>query len=246
MRPPRRFEEGAVMESPPAKAVRPSLIFWFAWCILMFLTPWAQAGEQASLPYPMIYQIQLKAAILSRTYTNLHIYLQIKSTRPEVKNSDLSLYIDSKGGHIPVTLDSEGRFSVPMLQTLLDEKPSIVVNQPKGTMQFGWFVGLVLESVPTNGIRYADMMRPLKNVEAIRAEMMDGAPTLSLRGLKFIYPKETNGIAVIHAKSGDQTYKTDQTHTLVVPWNPNLMQENPRMSIPIPPEKIDVAEGDGK
>jgi hypothetical protein len=215
-------------------------------CALLFLPFLAPAAEQARLPYEMIYQIQQKAAALSQTYTNLHIYIRVNSTLPAVKNSDLSLYIDSKTGRIPVALDPDGRFAVPMLQTLLDEKASIVVNQPKGTMQFGWYVGLILESVPTNGIHYSDMMRPLKNVEAIRAEMLPGSTALSIRGMKFIYPKDKDATVTIRAKSGDRVFKTDPAHTLVIPWEPALQQENPQLSIPIPPEKIDVSESDQK
>jgi hypothetical protein len=218
------------------------------WLALFLLLPFlAAAADQAKLPYEMIYQIQEKAASVAQTYTNLHIFLRVRSTLPDVKNSDLHLYIDAKTGPILVTLDSDGRFILPMLPRLLEEKPPIVVNQPKGTMEFGWFVGLLLDHVPTNGIRYNDALQPLKDVEVIRGQMLPGSSTFSIRGLKFIYPADSPAAAVtIRAKSGDRVFKTDATHTLVIPWEPALQQENPILAIPVPPEKIDVANAPEK
>ena len=59
------------------------------------------------------------------------------STLPNVQIKDLSVYIDSKDGRIPITLNpSNGTFSLPMRESLVAEGAFIEVNQPKGTMNF--------------------------------------------------------------------------------------------------------------
>ena len=213
-------------------------------CALL-LWPWLlPAAETARLPYELIYRIQETEASLSRTFTNLEMRLQMSSALPEVGIRDLVVYIDSKEGRIPVALNpTNGSFSLPMRESLLAEGASIVANQPKGTMNFQWYVGLRVGEVPTNGARYRDLMRPLKALEVIRGEMekIPGSPPLTIFGLKLIYPPEKEAAVVIHAKSGDRVFKTDATHALVIPYEQALLEEDPVVSIPIPPEKVDVA-----
>jgi hypothetical protein len=214
---------------------------WLGICALVSLSCPLRAADQARLPYALIYQIQQKEASLALTYTNLQVFLRMKSSLPEVKVADLKVYIDSKDGPIPVALDPNGKFSVPMRDSLLAENPMILVNQPKGTMEFGWYVGLLVSETPTNGIRYSAMMRPLKDLEAIRSQMIPGISALSIHGLKLIYPRDKDGTIVIHAKAGDRTFKTDSAHELVIPWEQPLLEEDPPISLSSPPDKVDVA-----
>jgi hypothetical protein len=212
----------------------------FGICALLLLAGPLRAAEPARIPYEFIYQVQQREAALTRTYTNLIMYLRLKSSLPEVKTGDLKIYIDSKGGRIPVTLDTNGTFAVPMLESLLEEKAWLVSNQPKGTMNFNWYVGLVVSEVPTNGIHYGSLMRPLKDLEVIRSQMVPGLASPTNQALRLKYAKDKEGIVVIHAKSGDKVYKTDAAHTVAIPWEPALLEEDPEISIPIPPEKVDV------
>jgi hypothetical protein len=213
---------------------------------LLFLWPFLlPADEPARIPYELIYQIQKTEASLSLTFTNLSMYLAMSSTRPAVGFRDLRVYIDSKGGRIPVELNpTNGSFAVPMRDSLVAERAMLVANQPKGTMSFEWYVGLKIAKVPTNDAHYCELMQPLKDLEIIRAEMkkIPGSPDLAIYGLKLIYPLETDAGVVIHAKSGDRLIKTDRTHTLVIPYEPALLAEDPLVSIPIPPKKVDVAD----
>ena len=212
-----------------------------AFCSLLFLSLPLRAADQASLPYALIYQIQHREAGLALSHTNLQVFVRMKSSLPEVKIADLKVYIDSKGGPIPVALDTNGIFSVPMRDSLLAENPPILVNQPKGTMVFAWYVGLLVGETPTNGIRYSALMRPLKELEGIRAEMVPGVSSMTIRGLKLVWPKDQDGTIVVHAKAGDRTFKTDSAHELVIPWQPSLLEEDPPISLSSPPEKVDVA-----
>jgi hypothetical protein len=109
-----------------------------------------------------------------------------------------------------------------------------------------WYVGLKFGKAPTNSVHYGELMRPLKDLEVIRSEMkkIPGAPDLGIAGLKLFYPLEKEAAVVIHAKGGDRVIKTNPAHTLVIPWEPALLAEDPMVSIPIPPEKVDVANPD--
>ncbi len=218
-------------------------------CALLFWAFLLPAAEPARIPYELIYQMQKTQARLSLTFTNLYMYLGMFSTRPEVAIRDLIVYVDSKEGRIPVELNpTNGGFSLPMRDSLLAERPFLVVNQPKDTMCLGWFVGLKVLPIRSHSIHYGELMRPLKDVEIIRGEMkkIPGSPDLQIFGLKLIYPLEKEASVVVHAKSGDRLFKTDQTHALVIPYEPALLAEDPVVSIPTTPVKVDVADPPGE
>jgi hypothetical protein len=206
------------------------------------------AAEQARIPYELIYRIQMAQATLSRSFTNLVMDLRMKSTLPEVRIQDLTVYIDSKDGRIPVQLNpANGAFTVPMRDSLVAEGVWLVANQPKGTMNFQWFVGLKFGAMPTNGIRYRDLMQPLKDLEQVRAEMekIPGAPPLTIAGLKLIYPPDKETSVVVHAKGGNRVFKTNPAHAVVIPYEAALLEQNPVVSIPVTPTGVDVADPGG-
>jgi hypothetical protein len=76
-------------------------------------------------------------------------------------------------------------------------------------------------------------------------EKIPGAPPLTIYGLKLIYPPEKQAAVVVHARSGDRVFKTGASHALVIPYETALLEENPVVSIPMPPEKVDVADPGG-
>ena len=75
-------------------------------CGLLFWPLLLAAADQARIPYELIYRIQKTEATLSRSFTNLKMFLRMNSTLPEVRIRDLTVYIDTKAGHIPVPAQS--------------------------------------------------------------------------------------------------------------------------------------------
>jgi hypothetical protein len=218
-------------------------------CALFLLTPTARAEDQARLPYDLIYHMQKTEDTLALTFTNLTMFLRMTPTLPGVRTQDVTAYIDSKEGRIPVKLNpTNGNFTVPLRESLLAADTEIVVNQPKGTMRFQWYVGLENDQLPADGIHYRDLMRPLRAVEMIRDEMakIPGTPPLTILGLKMVYLKQKEAAIVVHARSGDRKFNTDESHTLVVPLEEALLSEDPVVSIPVPPERIVVANPDSE
>ena len=61
----------------------------------------------------------------------------MQSTLPDVKSSDLAVYIESKSGKIPVEVRTAGDFAVPMRDDLLAEDPWLITNQPRGHDETG-------------------------------------------------------------------------------------------------------------
>lgn len=206
------------------------------------------AADQARIPYELIYRIQKAQTTLRGSFTNLIMDLRMKSTLPEVRTQDLTVYIDSKDGRIPVQLNpANGAFTLPMQDSLVAEGAYIEVNQPKGTMNFQWFVGLKVAQLPTNGIRYRDLMQPLKDLEQVRIEMekIPGAPPLTIAGLKLLYPPDKETSVVVHAKGGNRVFKINPAHAVVIPYEAALLEQNPVVSIPVPPIGVDVADPGG-
>jgi hypothetical protein len=163
----------------------------------------------------------------------------MRSLLPGIKPEDLRVFIDSKDGPIIVKLDSGGNFSVPVSDSLLNENPWIMVNQPKGTMKLEWNVGVIVH--PSTAMHYRDLMHPLQEVQTVGREIARGGSKLTVQGLKLIFPKEKEVTVVIHAKQGDKVFKTDSNHSMVIPLDAAWLDEDPEVSMPDEPERCEVA-----
>jgi hypothetical protein len=217
--------------------------FWMLALVGLGLAMTAYSDDQARIPYNLVCEIQRSQAKVSQTHTNLQIVLRIRSTQPEVTPGDVRVYIDSKDGAIPVKLDGEGNFSVPIRDSLVAENPWLIVNQPKGTMKLEWNVGIV-GIHPTNGMHYRELMQPLVEVQSIAQEMAQGGSKLSIRGLKLVFAKDKETTVVIHSKHGDRVFKTSLNHSLIVPMEKALMDEDPQIVLPAEPERSEVVGQD--
>jgi Protein of unknown function (DUF2987) len=227
-----------------SRRMRP--LAWALCCLFLFgfMLPPSLCAENAKLPYQQIYEMQKVQAKLSRTYTNVQIFLKMSSRLTEVKISDLQIHIDARDGRIPVKLGSDGTLSLPMSDALQKENPWIVVNQPRGSMQLEWRFGLNTAPVTTH-MRYRELMQGINDLEPIQEQMLQvfsSVPKLTVSGLKLIFGAAKEGAAVvIHAKSGDRILKIDAHGEAVIPLDRALLEENPEVVLPEMPKKLDVA-----
>ena len=90
----------------------------------------AESQESATLPYTTLCRLAAMDLKGIAGLTNQEIRLTVKSKTPGVQPSDIRLHIESVTGQIPVPLNSDGTFSLPISQELLRENPMIVANQP--------------------------------------------------------------------------------------------------------------------
>jgi hypothetical protein len=208
---------------------------------------WASAGaaraDNARLPYHLLYEAQKTRTELNQAHTNLLIVLTVQSTRPGVKTSDLILYIDAKGGPIPIQVGAAGDFVIPLRDDLLEEDPWIVVNQPKGTMKLNWEVGLVPGRL-ARSLRYARLMRPVAESQVVQEQVRrfsPGSPRLAATGLRMAFAHATTRASVIiHARSGDQKLEANADGEVVIPLTPDLLDEDPEMTLSDSPKAVEI------
>jgi hypothetical protein len=213
---------------------------------LILLVQLPALAENARLPYHHLYDIQKIQAGLCQVHTNLQIILQLQSALPNVKTSDLEVYLDSKSGKIPVAIGADGEIEMPLRDDLLAEDPWLVTNQPKGTMELNWQAGLARSIVRqmTNAIHYGLVMGALHDCEEVQAGMRQffpDTPKWTMAGWKIIFsPEASPGEVVIHTRAGDQKLDADANGELIVPLHDSWLAEDPLMTFSAPPAKVQL------
>ena len=222
------------------KSVRSALLRF------LLLAPLLARAEDARLPYHEIYRMQKAQMDLSRAYTNLALVLQMRSRLPNVKSSDIRASIDAKAGRIPVLIGPDGAFSVPVREDLLAEDPSIIVNQPRGTMELNWHAGLApsLARQMTNAVHYAPLMRAVRQCEDVQEAMRQffpTAPRLTAVGLRLTFRSSSIApAALIHAKGGIRRLPADTLGQLIIPLAGDLVEENPVITLTESPAAVEI------
>jgi hypothetical protein len=200
-------------------------------------------AENARLPYHQIYSVQKAQAELNRTHTNLLILLVMQPTSPDVKISDLKVYIDSKSGPIPIVINTLGDFVIPMRDDLLAEDPWLITNQPRGTMRLSWKMGLMPGPMPKS-IHYAKLMRPLRDCQDVQDEMRQlfpGTQKATVAGLKFTFPRaEKRAVITIHSREGERTLEANDNSEITVPLISDLIEEDPEISLSTSPAALEI------
>jgi hypothetical protein len=203
-------------------------------------------AEDAKLPYHELYSMEKVQLDLSRTYTNLALVLQIRSTQPNVNFSDIKASIESKSGAIPVAIAAGGAFSVPMRDDLLAEDPWIAVNQPSGTMELSWHAGLspALAHQLTNSVRYGFLMRTVRQCDYVQDAMRQffpASPRLTAVGLRLFFSPTARGpAAIIHSIGGDRRLAADSLGELIIPIDGDLIDQNPVMTLTDTPSAVEI------
>jgi hypothetical protein len=129
---------------------------------------------------------------------------------------------------------------------LLAEDPWLLTNQPKGTMQLNWEMGLAPSLVRqmTNTIHYGWVMRAIHDCAQVQEKMhqcFPDSPKLTVAGLSLTFPPGANTAAlVIHSKSGERKLEADASGELMVPLDESLLAEDPLMTLSAPPAKVQL------
>jgi hypothetical protein len=210
--------------------------------VLLFALPLRAENQNARLLYAELYQMQRVQSELSDTYTNLVVVLRMEPAATNVAISNLVVYIDTKSGKLPVKIDSDGDFSVPMSNDLLAENPWIITNQPRGTMKLDWFVGLVVRRLGTV-VSYRPLMQVVRDCADVRERMRQvfpGAPKAKVSGLKLVFGSGTNATVTIHSQRGDRKLDSDAKGEVLMPLDPDLFDENPLVMISKEPTVVEL------
>jgi hypothetical protein len=180
----------------------------------------------------------------NRSQPDFKVVIRMSSTLTNVTWNDLKVYLETKKGNLPVKIESNGAFSVPMNEQLLEENPPIVVNQPKGTMALHWNVSFGNVPPMKNPVKYRQLLDCLYDAQDLQDEMMrafPGATRMTFAGLKLTFPEGKENAVVIHAREGDNTLKLDEKREVIIARDSQLMDENPEISMPALPTKIEFA-----
>jgi hypothetical protein len=212
----------------------------------LLLAPNLAPGEDARLPYHEIYRVEKAQMELSRAHTNLALVLQMRSTEPGVKYSEISASIEAKSGPIPVPIGPDGVFSVPVRDDLLAEDPWILVNQPRGTMELKWRAGLApsFARQMTNAAHYGPLMRAVRECEDVQESMRQYFPNssrLTAMGLRLTFRSAAIAPAVIlHTKAGDRKLEANALRELIIPLDGDLVEEDPLMTMTESPVAVEI------
>jgi hypothetical protein len=213
---------------------------------LCLLAPRLAPAEDARLPYHEIYRMQKAQMELSRAHTNLALALEMRSTQPDVKYTNITASIDAKSGRIPVPIGPDGVFSVPVRDDLLAEDPWINVNQPRGTMELNWHAGLApfLARQMTNDVHYGPLMRAVRECDDVQESMRQffpNAPRLTVVGLRLTFRASAIAPAVIlHTKGGAWKLPANILGELIVPLVGDLVEEDPVMTLTESPIAVEI------
>lgn len=171
-------------------------------------------------------------------FTNQSVTLSVRSANPSVKISDISIYIDAKSGRIPININTNGVMTLPITDDLIKENPSLVANQPKGSMIIEALYeakGTMLAPELMNDggrIRYSALFALEKADAAMRQNMSEikGAQFTEKRQVIVLIQAKKNidkAEVTIQARDGDLKLKPIAPGRFMLRFDDKLMQENP-------------------
>ena len=199
----------------------------------------AQSQENATLPYATLCRFAAMDLKGIAGLTNQEIRLTIKSKTPGVQPSDIRLHIESATGQIPIPLNSDGTFSLPISQELLRENPMIVANQPKGTMELegsitlkGACAGGLAEPVDNrqryNSIFFLEYLKNRLTNTDLGEVPLSNAVSRTEVAVRLIPQRDTEAATiVIESSTGTFVVPKQRDGSFLLKHDPALAKENP-------------------
>jgi hypothetical protein len=195
---------------------------------------WA-ADSPASLPYRTL--MDGVATFLSVPQDQRDRLALIQSLRPDGGNlaiRPLTMTIQAKTGPIEIPVGEDNSFAIPIDDRLKDENPTVVTNQPKGTLSLQ--VGVRILLPPTTHFAYSEFADGIRQSNAMTkrfAGMMwlfsQTADSLILR-----FRRPERQMLRIAAPDGALTLIADDSGTIFVRLDKKLIEENPMMELSEP------------
>jgi len=180
-----------------------------------------------------------------KSVTNRQVRFAMSSKSPDVESQDITLYIDAKSGRIPLELNSDGTFSLPLRADLVKENPFIVANQPKGSMKLE--AGITLRGkIDSEGQILAEKRkaryRHLFSVKSVVDQAYNHVATVlpecetdrkeTMTWFEFMPTPPTDSPALIHSAGGDIEVVPDRDGIIRIEFNLALAKENPWVTFP--------------
>ncbi|MFC1891050.1 hypothetical protein ACFLZT_01490 [Thermodesulfobacteriota bacterium] len=193
------------------------------------------SDTRAIIPYQAVYDM----ATFGKSEVhdpNMIFCIRVQSTLPKVTPSDISFYIDSISGSIPLRIDNEGIFELPLRSDLLEENPILVTNQPKGTMSLEGCIRFKGNSgSQPQEISYSALMMPATWMQKMQhsqaaANGQTKIPRISGINIRIL---ESNGMPlVIRSNKEEISLQPNENGICFIPFKEVLLLENPMVSFP--------------
>jgi len=177
----------------------------------------------------------------SADQSKLMVQVFIASTNKAVRPADILLTIQSPSqGKISVPVSTNGQIiDFPHRRELVQENPSIIANQPKGTLNL--FIGY---QIPLEGLsfRYARLGHATaeanKMIKSQAGMMSMLAP--KARGVVFMFPKKSSEPAkvTILTAAGRKEFVADQDGRVKLKLEESLLSENPEVQMSEKPDVV--------
>ena len=208
--------------------------------LLAFILPSVIVAEDnGSMPYATLYGFFHDAAGIDDA--NLHAMIAVESTQSGVKPSQISLTIQASKGPIKLNLASDGEIrDFPMSWDLLGENPSILSNQPKGTLRLRVAINLKVPDSLT--FSYARLNELLQEANAAIKKQAGEYSGLAPQGKGLIFEFQGAGQPTISvtSKSGTKTLRPDNKGDVTLPMDSESLAENAGVKLSEKPVKVSL------
>lgn len=194
------------------------------------------ADEYATLPYSSMIANAL--TFLGMAVGERDRLALVQSLRPDGGNlviRPLTITILSKSGKIDVPVGADNSFAIPISDALRDENPTVITNQPKGSLSLQVGVRILLPQATRYaysefwlGIQQANSMTR-RFAGVMRWLFSDSADSLVLR-----FRRPERQMLRIAASDGALTLIADDSGTIFVRIDKKLVEQNPMMELSEP------------
>lgn len=195
---------------------------------------------RATLYYRELYGLKKLEAEVAGS-SNVVMVIRMSSKRG-VPADQLRVVIESRQGPIPLRFAPDGSFLMLMSEALYEENPVVRANQPKGTMSLDWGFFVKTAKGLEKSANYRELIAPVEESRKALTTMGRHVPEMKstvVTGMKLFFQPEPPAKITVHAKKGAKVFEADAQGVCVVPYDVALVKENPPVTMPAAPEKID-------
>ncbi|HEX5220593.1 MAG TPA: hypothetical protein VFZ59_13565 [Verrucomicrobiae bacterium] len=197
------------------------------------------ATTNAVIPYKAMDDLWQIAS--SADQSKLMVRVFVASTNKTVRPADIVLTIQSaSAGKIPVQLSTNGQIiDFPHRTELVRENPSIVANQPRGTLNL--FIGY---KIPVEGLSFPYSRLGHAAAEANKMIKSQAGMTAMLaakaQGVVFVFPRKSSEPAkvTILAVAGRREFIADKDGRVKLKLEESLLSENPEVQLSEKPDVV--------
>ena len=168
----------------------------------------------------------------------IHGLAFVQSLHPDGNNlviRPLTVTILSRNGHIEVPVAADNSFAIPINDDLRDENPTVITNQPKGTLSLQVGVRILLPQATRYA--YSEFWLGIQQANAMTkrfAGMMHWLFSESADSLILRFSRPERQMLRIAASDGALTLIADDSGTIFVRIDKKLVEENPMMELSEP------------